>query len=912
MKKNNFFKKCILTAITFILLSANINAQCDYPTDFQLVQGLYQYETIVTTPAGWKCSDVWITSGRPDVELWHDGFANGTIISPVFTNGCSSISFQYKNTEGASSQLKLEIKQADIVVWDSIIDTTEESLKDVSFDGLAIDGGFLLIITNIGNPNDEWEFTSIQLKDICITANPQQETRCDYTDDIVESGTTTLNWNTTPYTTANGWNWNCCYYVQTEKDVLIVNGSTGTRQGYIQSPVFSNGCSNIKFSYYTQEGVSLILELKQGDDVEWTKTITAIQDKEWHEISEAVSVEGDYQLRITNQSATSGRVGNAYTINIKDICITASTPVIPEHTYQFHVPKDAIVFVGDKDQAVTVAGNYLTKHYVPFTPKDEVFILETDTSRIWYYDLPAPKNSSGGFNYRISREGSVTQVGLFKPKAGTTVEKDTLLVFSDEQLSAYSPKEIDHDVTHLNGRNVADVFMNINAQGYLTLPLQADTVFQLIHTRNWQGIDTDVNNYFIEPDFHYTVLDENGQPSSNVVTVSDSGLIRPVGAGTAIVLVDYDAMLAYHTTNLGLSADSLATYGALFSKLWAENTGVFVVSVAQPEANITTNMNLNAFWAQDGTDKTDGVAIDAEHDVMYFDAAQGSFPYTFKPEGETQVLVATPTVGATITSYSGFATDSVTVNADGSYTVKLGFGRNIVKLISASGATYQVITAKPITYTVSNLTHPDQDFAPGDEVSVLFNTLYHPANKMSGIYNMSAGIQYSNAETNFALILGPGQYTFASRAQEYKVTIPADFTDEDFVLEKGVIKVKGFGSYYGAHRQITIQNGVNPNLNASVREAYFGSIPDIHIPIPSNHTGIANVAAKNISVYPNPFTDYIVVNTDIAGTAAVYNMSGTMILNINLNNGNNRIETSTLPQGIYVLKVGESTVKIVK
>ncbi|HZK03838.1 MAG TPA: T9SS type A sorting domain-containing protein [Bacteroidaceae bacterium] len=201
-----------------------------------------------------------------------------------------------------------------------------------------------------------------------------------------------------------------------------------------------------------------------------------------------------------------------------------------------------------------------------------------------------------------------------------------------------------------------------------------------------------------------------------------------------------------------------------------------------------------------------------------------------------EVLVATPTIGELMTSYSGFATDSVTVNADGSYTVKLGFGRNIVKLIAADGAaSYQIITAKPVTYTISNLTNPGEAFVPGDEVSVLFNRLYHPANKMSGIYNMSAGIQYSNADINFPLILGPGQYTFASRAQEFKATIPADFTENEFVLEKGVLKTKGFGSSYGAHRKITKQNGVSPNLNASVREAYFGAIPDIHIPV-ANYT----------------------------------------------------------------------------
>ena len=297
---------------------------------------------------------------------------------------------------------------------------------------------------------------------------------------------------------------------------------------------------------------------------------------------------------------------------------------------------------------------------------------------------------------------------------------------------------------------------------------------------------------------------------------------------------------------------------------------------------------------------------------MYFDAAQGSFPYTFTPAGATQVLIATPTVGEKITSFSGFRTDSVTVNGDGSYTIKLGFGRNIVKLVSASGATYQVITAKPVTYTVSNLTHPEQAFVPGDEVSVLFNTLYHPANKMSGIYNMSAGIQYSSAETNFPLILGPGQYTFASRAQEYKITIPDTLTANDFVLEKGVIKVKGFGSYYGAHRKITIQNGVNPNLNASVREAYFGALPDIHIPVPSNNTAIATVTANSVSVYPNPFTDYIIVDATENGTAQIFDLSGKIVLNTTLTSGKNQIATSTLSKGIYLLKVDGNTVKLVK
>jgi hypothetical protein len=323
-------------------------------------------------------------------------------------------------------------------------------------------------------------------------------------------------------------------------------------------------------------------------------------------------------------------------------------------------------------------------------------------------------------------------------------------------------------------------------------------------------------------------------------------------------------------------------------------------------------MNLNAYWAQDGTDKTEGVAIDAEHDVLYFEASKGSFPYTFKPESATQVLVATPIVSETATAYSGFSTDSVTVNTDGSYTVRLGFGRNIVKLVSASGATYQVITAKPVTYTVSNLTHPDEAFQPGDEVSVLFNTLYHPCNKMSGIYNMSAGIQYTGESVNFPLILGPGQYTFASRAQEYKVTIPVDYTADEYTLTNGVIKVKGFGSFYGEHRKITLQNGVSPNLNASVREAYFGALPDITIELAKNNTSIANVSGGKISVYPNPFAESIVIDVVADGKVTIYDLSGKAVVSTTVQAGSNRINTAALSKGVYVLKQGTNVVKIVK
>ena len=83
----------------------------------------------------------------------------------------------------------------------------------------------------------------------------------------------------------------------------------------------------------------------------------------------------------------------------------------------------------------------------------------------------------------------------------------------------------------------------------------------------------------------------------------------------------------------------------------------------------------------------------------------------------------------------------------------------------------------------------------------------------------------------------------------------------------------------------------------------------------SKETGTADKPIETKSetvVYPNPFADYIVVNTTVPGPATICNAAGTTILNVNLKNGSNRIETSELPKGVYVLKCNDNAVKIVK
>jgi hypothetical protein len=547
------------------------------------------------------------------------------------------------------------------------------------------------------------------------------------------------------------------------------------------------------------------------------------------------------------------------------------------------IPEGATAFVGKKGA-----------HFQRFTEIEPDEVTATGGNTVYTYKLAGSQQ----YNYRISQPNKLTYANLFTKTA--SVESLTIT----PEMLAGDPKTIDRNVSSNGGSNVADIFLNINEKGHLNLS-QGKT-YQLVNIRVWQTVNSITDNYFIEPDYHYTVVNEDGQADNSVVTVDENGKITTVGNGTAIVLVTYDAINV-----------ASATGGPFFGAIWPENTGVFVVSVGAAEAGITPNMTINK-TLNASSDKNAGINADAELDVFYYLEEAGGYDYAFTPTGVTSVSVARPVVGTNMTTYNGFSTTGVAANPDGSYTIRLICGRNIVKLTSATGSVYQVLTAKPVIYTVTNASRLGENIQPGDKVSVRFNTLYHPAPKLAGIYNMNAYIQYT-ADGN--VVTGTGsQYAFANtdNCQTISAVIPADRNIADnFTFTGGVIKVGGtsglnYGDPFGNHRDITLEIGRNPNFTAALRLAYFGALPDISIRL-SNATNLDQTSTENrIAVYPNPFTDYIIVNATAEGRATIYDLSGKPVLTATVQTGSNRIDASALPKGMYMLKLDATVVKIVK
>ena len=485
----------------------------------------------------------------------------------------------------------------------------------------------------------------------------------------------------------------------------------------------------------------------------------------------------------------------------------------------------------------------------------------TDGTKVCYYVL----NNGTIYEYRVfvpetieNSDQYVTYVGMFK-KAENSAFTVTAAQLED---SDNGRKTVDHELTPysraetLDMANVADLYMNVNAQGYLKLS-QGQTK-DLYTARSWWATNCGgwaLNTYyFLEPDYTYTVVGLDGQPSTDVVTIDENGKIKAVGDGTAIVLVTYDAMNTKIEEALFTeSGPETPRENGFYSAIWPENTGVFVVSVGAEDSGITTGMTINEDRGTPG--KYAGKNVDAEHDVIYFLGSQGEYTFTPGTEGVT-VSVANPAISNNVLSFNGFV--ELTANTDGSVTVPLTAGRNIVKVEKDGKAEYQVITAKSVSVTVNGKPFAEATVAPGDTVTVVFDTLYNPVNRLA-LYNTGAAVVYSDVsgypgKTAGNYNGGMGFYFFASNAPHQTVanfnqvgtdgssygnyavklgatlTVPQDFNEAYFTLTDGAFYVSGFSKFtFGQHREVM---GQAPNSSGGSNNiySYFGRLPDISIP----------------------------------------------------------------------------------
>lgn len=507
----------------------------------------------------------------------------------------------------------------------------------------------------------------------------------------------------------------------------------------------------------------------------------------------------------TAMPVTVTKNGNQTTSNIS---LTGKIPQALEIT--FKAPKGSTVSVG-------TFGSYYIYSFFEATSvtEDENGVTAVFT---------VPDTVSGNTFYRVQNPNGVTYWQFEKwtaPKEITVTAEDLHIGDSFNKNTVYRFDK--------NMYDRADIYLNINEKGYMNM--EVGETYELNVFRNWMAIENYMNAKVALPDMHYKVIDAEGKPSDVVSITPDknnSSVANMVAnkAGTAIVLVTYDAM----THMQGQSS----TKSKEFSAIWPECTGVFVVTVGADGSSIETNMLIDRI-------DSDASAIDAEHDILFYLGNSGA-SYTFTPEKGSKVSVDRCYVGSSM-SFGGFTSKGVSVGKNGEVTVSgLTSGRHIIKVEKDGKATYQVITARKVSYTLYDSEGNELNFysnrpKAGDTVKVQFNNLVNPAEKLSGAYNFNASIYYK-AEDDTMFRSKPGSnfgvYDFSGNPvrQLIEITIPADWDGDSYSLVAGAIKMGGFGNTtVGGHRGISYAIGMDKNFNAPTVKMVLSHMPEFSIPV---------------------------------------------------------------------------------
>ena len=472
---------------------------------------------------------------------------------------------------------------------------------------------------------------------------------------------------------------------------------------------------------------------------------------------------------------------------------------------------------GSTIDAGTLAKYYVFSFLEPFARSVEggtaTFHLDKNTD--YFYRVRHPQGATYWNYVRLSAD------------AAYTVTDEDLGLTGD-----FSKDTIYHFENNVYDR--AGIYLNINTKGYKNMAV-GDT-FELNSFRNWFAIESFMNAKVALPEMHYQVIDVNGN-ASDVVTITPNALNSNVAVmeakheGTAIVLVTYDAM----THMVGQTS----TASHRFSAIWPELTGVFVVNVGADGSAIQTNMNLDRMDAV--IEKDEARQLDAEHDILFYTGTEGA-SYSFKPEAGCTVSVLRPTVTAASMTYSGgFTNTGVTTAEDGTVTVSgLITGRNIIKVTKGGLSTYQVVTARGVSYKFVNAegTELTQEelaaIKPGDSVTIQFSNLISPKEKLSGAYNFNFSLYMQGPDGTFFKSDPGGNfgvYDFSGNPERQKltITIPKFWAEETYTLS-GAIKQAGWPGV-PTHRGITYAVGTNPGFDAPKTAGILSRLPEITIPV---------------------------------------------------------------------------------
>lgn len=472
----------------------------------------------------------------------------------------------------------------------------------------------------------------------------------------------------------------------------------------------------------------------------------------------------------TNEVSNSANVGTNTTIN--QAIGRGATTTTKTGTLPTLINAVISAPTGSKVQVFNQLRNFYTEEIS--------YAFKSDEDGITSYTYRLPK-SNGNHTYRVSKEGKITKAGYLN--LASDEKAKTIITFAEDENPKTRPE---YDRTTTIGSRLEDnIMLNINSQNHLRMNV-GDT-FKARAYRAWQIINSDTANIMIEPDFEYKII------SGDSVTLeqqNQNAVLKAVKNGISIVEVTYDAIEIGGNTN----------YTGIYGAIDPMRKGLFVVNVGGD----TDTEIIMPEW-------------DSDFDTIYFTEDTGT--YDFKPTSSESLTVKCNA-------------EEINVNSDGSYTLPINQGNNIVSVTAGDTTEYVIIKGNKVTVNIENTTSPEEPIKQGDTIKISFDGLHIPMPKFSGIYNPGYGntIKLTYQKENGRYVLGSGaQYNFIT----YHAITMTVYDKGTVKLTNGTIPFTSMGSVPGSHRELT-DTGVGANFNAVEVPAEFSHLPDITFEVLKN------------------------------------------------------------------------------
>ena len=463
--------------------------------------------------------------------------------------------------------------------------------------------------------------------------------------------------------------------------------------------------------------------------------------------------------------------------------------IIPPLTRQFRIPKGATIELGFKQ-----------RHYIPLAAIEPASVDKTSDPNYDIYTFSY--GNIAGVSYRVKKEGYVTQARIRHLSQMDPVSTVDLEPVPAERVEYTNPTYED------------TILMNAPDSQYVCLA--ENETFTIRPLRSNQIINSAGENYYIEPEFHYEVVSGNSVEITEICNSYNynSAVVKAVRPGVSLVRVTYDP---------------IEVDGNYLNGIAPEQAGLLVFSVGGTVGAFDTGIGLREYdtvYINGGIYHPDGTVTPAEDSVSY----------TFTPAAGTAVRVLPPPADPLGCGDWGFASgpwQTCTAAADGSFTVQLYEGRNIVELTNGSNTEYHVIRAKSLKINIENLTEPGKPAAAGDKIKISFDGLTTPLPKMAAIYNPgyassgdpTVGVRY---RMNGELVRSGGTQYALMKQNAITVTLEDSGT---YRFRDGNIGCSWFGSGLDSHRNIS-KAGLTPNFNAPDNELRpFSILPEFDLEV---------------------------------------------------------------------------------